>query len=373
MSRKIFSSRIGPIARKEFLHIIHDPRTLAIIFLMPVVQLIMFGYALNLEIQKVDIAIADQAQSALSRQLIQQFKGSRFFRPFALEGPVSRAEDQFRQRRAKAILMIPFDLDRKLETGRPVQLQFLIDASDPNSATLIRNYCSQVVRRFNLEQGMNLVLPFEVRSTILFNPDMKSAYFFVPGLMALLLVMISALLTSIAITREKETGTLEQILVSPVRPWEIIIGKVLPYVLLAFMDAALILFIGVTLFQVPFQGNLLLLVALTLLYILTALSLGLMISTVARTQQVAMMIALVATLLPTIILSGFIFPIASMPKILQAVSYIIPARFYLLIVRGIILKGSVFSQLLEPVLFLALMSLILLTVSIRKFSMNLEK
>jgi ABC-2 type transport system permease protein len=202
---------------------------------------------------------------------------------------------------------------------------------------------------------------------------MKSSYFFVPGLLALLLVMISALLTSIAITREKETGTLEQILVSPVRPYEIIIGKVLPYIVLAFTSGMLILAVGVFLFKVPFEGSLLLLFLLTGLYIITALSLGLMISTVANTQQVAMMLALTATLLPTIILSGFIFPIASMPKVLQWISNIVPARFYLNIVRGIILKGSSLFDLWKSTVSLVLMSAILLIVSTKKFSMNLEK
>jgi len=202
---------------------------------------------------------------------------------------------------------------------------------------------------------------------------MKSTYFFVPGLMALLLVMISALLTSITITREKETGTLEQILVSPIQPYEIIIGKVLPYILLAFISASLILIVAVFLFQVPFRGSLLLLVLLTTLYIITGLSLGLMISTISQTQQVAMMIALTATLLPTLLLSGFIFPIPSMPKILQYISYIIPASFYLLIVRGIILKASSFMDLLIPTSILVIMSTILLNVSARKFSITLEK
>ncbi len=201
---------------------------------------------------------------------------------------------------------------------------------------------------------------------------MKSAYFFVPGLLALLLIMVCALLTSITITREKETGTLEQILVSPVQPKEIIIGKVSPYVVISMLVGGLILSIGVFLFHVPFKGSLILLTLLSLVYILTALSMGLMISTIAKTQQVAMMMAQMATLLPTIILSGFIFPISAMPKFLQILSHIIPATYYLKIVRGIMLKGNTFMQLLEPTLILALMSLILLINARRKFSMNLE-
>ncbi len=375
MKRKlsIKHSMIVSIARKEFLHIIHDPRTLTILFLMPILQLTMFGYALNLEIQRVDMAVVDYANSTGSREIVEQFNGSKFFHLLPYEGELDQVDQMFKARRAKVVMIIPYDFDRQLLRDRQIPLQFIIDASDANAATLIRNYCSQVVNDFNQVHNQKLPLPFDLRPTIFFNPDMKSTYFFVPGLIALLLIMISALLTSITITREKETGTMEQILVSPVRPYQIILGKVIPYVLLGLLIAAVILLIGIFLFKVPFIGSLPLLTLLTLLYIVTALSLGLMISTIAKTQQVAMMIALVATLLPTFMLSGFIFPIPSMPIVLQYISYIIPARFYLLIARGIILKGSTFYNLLAPTLILLLMSVILITVAVRRFSLNLEK
>ncbi|MFH0778854.1 MAG: ABC transporter permease, partial [Candidatus Eisenbacteria bacterium] len=246
-------------------------------------------------------------------------------------------------------------------------------ASDANAATLIQNYCTQVLLRFNEIRRGASPMPFEARMAIPFNPDLKSSYFFVPGVMAMILVMISALLTSIAITREKETGTMEQILVSPVLPREIILGKVLPYIVLAFLDASVVLAVALLVFHVPFNGSPVLLLALTLLYITTALSLGLMISTSVRTQQIAMMVALLITLLPTIMLSGLVFPIASMPKLLQWITYLVPAKYYLLIVRGILLKGSAFTQLLQPVTILAAMAIVLLLVAVRRFSMNLEK
>ncbi|MEJ2634196.1 MAG: ABC transporter permease [Calditrichia bacterium] len=373
MTMNFKDSMIPTIARKEFLHIIHDPRTLMILFLMPVLQLIMFGYALRLEIQNVHIAVIDYSKSKDSRELIDQFKGSAFFHPFFFDGPVDKINDLFKARKARVALIIPQDFDKQLLRDTAVPLQFIIDASDANAATAIRNYCSRVVNDFNVSYNRKIPLPFDIRSSVLFNPDTKSTYFFVPGLVALLLIMISALLTSITITREKETGTMEQILVSPVRPFQIILGKVLPYIFLAFIIGIIILLIGIFLFSVPFEGSVWLLMLLSTLYIITALSLGLMISTIAKTQQIAMMIALITTLLPTIMLSGFIFPIASMPKVLQYISYIIPARFYLLIVRGIILKGSTFMELLQPTLFLAGMSFILLNVAVRKFSTNLEK
>ena len=340
---------------------------------MPVVQLLMFGYALNLEIQQVDMAVIDYAQSPASRHLIEEFKGSKFFRLSFFNGKSSQIEYLFQKRQAKVAVIIPQDFDRQLLRQPVTPVQFLIDASDANAATLIRNYCNQVLINFNQSTGNQIPQPFDIRSTVFFNPNLKSSYFFVPGLIAMILIMISTLLTSITIAREKETGTMEQILVSPVRPFEIVIGKVLPYILLAFIDGSIVLAMGIYVFGIPFSGSLLLLLILSILYIVTGLSLGLMISTIAPNQQVAMMVAMTATLLPTMMLSGLVFPIASMPKILQYFTYLVPARFFLLIVRGIILKGSTLYQLLTPTIILVFMSLLLLSVSVRKFSLTLEK
>ncbi|MFZ0389104.1 MAG: ABC transporter permease [Calditrichia bacterium] len=364
---------ITAIARKEFRHILRDPRTLAILFLMPLIQLVMFGYALKMEIQEVHLAVLDYSKSPASRELIRQFEGSAFFQPFSYSGSPAGIDHLFKQRRARAALVIPASFEKNIRRRPETALQVLIDASDANAAAAIRNYLTQVISRYNSRHNARLKLPFELRGRILYNPDQKSTWFFVPGLIAMLLIMVSALLTSITITREKESGTLEQMLVSPVRAHQIILGKVLPYILLAFLLGITILLAGMLIFQVPFRGSALLLLLLSILYITTALSLGLMISTLARTQQVAMMMALMITLLPTIMLSGFIFPIASMPALLQYISWLVPARFYLLIVRGIMLKGSGLLQLLTPTLALAVMSLVLLMVSIRKFNINLEK
>jgi ABC-2 type transport system permease protein len=367
MNNIIFS-----IAKKEFFHIIRDPRSLTILFFMPTFQLIMFGYALKMEIQQIDLAIINYGNSTNSNRLIEHFKGSNFFRPFFFDKGPEHLEKLFLSRKAHAVMVLPQDFDRQLEKDLFISIQVIIDASDANRATVIRNYINQVIQQFNEESNKKITIPFDIRGSTLFNPDKKSTYFFVPGLIALLLVMISALLTSITITREKETGTLEQVLVSPIQAYEIVLGKVIPYIVLAFILGMSILVIGILIFKVPFQGSLLLLLILSTLYIITALSLGLMISTIARTQQVAMMVALIVTLLPTILLSGFIFPIASMPKLLQYVTYLVPAKYYLYIVRGIILKGSTFLHLLQPTLFLTLLSGILLVISIRKFSITLE-
>lgn len=364
--------RVLAVSRKELLHILYDARTLFILFLMPVVQLVMFGYAMDMEIQRVDLAVIDLARSTASRHLIQHFEGSPFFRPFPFDGAPGDLDRLFRERRGKAALLVRRDFDRRLERHPETAVQVIVDASDANAATLIRTYCLTVLADFSARRGRDVPWPVEARPTFLFNPDLKSATFFVPGIVAMILVMISAMLTSITIAREKETGTMEQILVSPIRPAEIVAGKVLPYVGLAFLDAALILGLGMLIFKIPFRGSLLLLVALTGLYILAALSLGLLISTRARSQQVAMMAALTATLLPTIMLSGLVFPIASMPRLLQLLTYIVPARYYLLIVRGIMLKGSGLQHLVQPTLALGLLTLVWLAVSVRRLRMTLE-
>ena len=367
------ASRTIAIARKEFLHIIHDPRSLMIIIVMPLMQLVLFGYALNLEIQNVKLAVIDYSRSSQSSHLIEQFEGSDYFSVFYYQGKHSEIENIFLERKAKAILVIDQDFARNFQQQTVSSVQILVDAADPNAATLIKNYCNGVITNFNQRFGGQISLPFNVEPRIWYNPDMKSAFFFVPGLIALILVMISAMLTSIAITREKENGTMEQILVSPIKPIEILIGKVLPYILMAFLDGFLILMMGMILFKVPFVGSYLLLVCLSTLYIITALSLGLMISATVETQQVAMMMAISATLLPTVMLSGFIFPIRSMPILLQYISYLVPAKYFLIIVRGILIKGNTFFQLGFQTLALTLMSIIFLIITLRKFSMNLEK
>jgi len=366
-------NRILAISRKEFLHIIHDPRSLLIIFVMPIAQLVMFGYALNMEIQNIDLAVIDYSKTEYSRRLVQEFEGNNFFRPYYYEGKYSEIEQLFLKREARVILIIEKDFDKNYQLTGSVAVQILIDAADPNAGTMMKYYCNFVINNFNERYGGKVLLPFNVQPRIWYNPDLKSSYFFVPGLVALILVMISALLTSITITREKEMGTMEQILVSPVKPREIIIGKVLPYILMAFLDGFLILLIGVVLFNVPFEGSYLLLIFLSTLYITTALSLGLMISTIVSTQQVAMMVALASTLLPTVMLSGFIFPIKSMPVILQYISYVVPAKYYLIIIRGIMLKGNTLAQLATQMLFLLLMTAILLRNALVRFKTNLEK
>jgi len=364
------SRRVLPILRKELIHIRRDFRTLIVIFVMPVFMLLMYGYAINMEIQNIDLAVIDHSRSPASLDLIRAFSGSRFFTVRLFPGPESGVGRLFQERRAQMVMIIPADFARSIGRPLPTPVQVLIDGSDSNTAQLIRDYSSLIFKSYNAARG--IALPFDVRVTIEYNPTLKSSYFFVPGLVALILMMISALLTSVTIAREKETGTMEQMLVSPVRAAEIVVGKVVPYIFLAFIDAIIILLVAHFWFKVPIIGSLSLILGSSLLFVFVALAIGLFISTRAQTQQVAMMAALTSSLLPTIMLSGFIFPIASMPKVLQIITYIVPARYFLPIIRGVMLKGNTTAQIMAPLLVLAGMGIFFLVVSAKRFRMTLE-
>ena len=363
--------RILSIIRKEFIHIRRDFRTLVIVIVMPVVMLFLYGFAINMETQSIDLKIIDHDNSPASRDLTRHFQNSKYFTVSRYGGRLSNIEDLFAGRHADMVLIIPFDFARHQQHSPITNVQVVIDAADPNKAQAIQNYTTAVLQSFGSQNRTTAV--FEVTSAIWYNPAMKSSYFFVPGLAVLIMMMISALLTSIAIVREKETGTMEQILVSPIRPGEIIIGKVLPYMLLAMVDLAIILFIAYFVFEVPFIGSLPTLIFCSLIFVFVGLSLGLLISTKVTTQQVAMLMALAITLLPTLMLSGFMFPLSSLPAPLQIISHIVPARYFLIVIRGIMLKGNTLAQLLPEVLTLTAFGIFLVGVSVKKFSTNLEK
>ena len=363
------SARILPIIRKEFIHIRRDFRTLVIIFVMPAFMLFMFGYAINLELQNIELAVVDDANTPESRALVRAFQGSPTFSVKPFHGHSNEIGTLFQSQKALAVLLIPHDFSRQIGANQPAKVQLLIDGSDSNTAQLVSNYANTILQNDNASRGVTM--PFAVSLAIQYNPALKSTYFFVPGLVALILMMISALLTSIAIAREKETGTMEQILVSPVRAAEIIIGKVIPYIVMAFADGLLILFVAYFWFEVPLRGSELLMLGGALLYVFVALALGLLISTRAHSQQVAMMMALFASLLPTLMLSGFIFPINSMPVPLQFISKIVPATYFLQIIRGVMLKGNAFEHISLAFAVLGFMGLFLTAISVKRFKMTL--
>ncbi|MBN1154010.1 ABC transporter permease [candidate division KSB1 bacterium] len=367
------NTRITAIIRKEFIHIIRDSRTLMITVALPLLMIFIYGSAIRLDISEIHLAVLDLNKTQDSRALLSRFTSSGNFILHSYIQDRDEIEPLFKSRKVKAVLAIPTDYSRQLRTTSRATVQVIIDGSNSNTGIVISNYINLILATYSAELNAQLVnQPISVTSRVWYNPDLESTYFVVPGLVAVILMMISALLTSITIAREKESGTMEQILVSPIRPTEIILGKVLPYVIIAFLDGALVLLAAWIGFGIKISGNVLLLALLSVVYLYASLAIGVFISTRVRTQQVAMMIALVATILPSILLSGFIFPIRSMPLLLRILSHIVPAKYFLTIIRGIVLKGLTFPGLWEPTLFLFVLGTLLLAVSINRFSTKLD-
>ncbi|NTU96946.1 MAG: ABC transporter permease [Chlorobiaceae bacterium] len=359
--------------RKEFYHIFRDRRTLVILFGMPVIQLLLFGFVIRNEISEVKLGICDFSHDTETRRIVDKLcSGGIFKTTMNLTSPNEIGQAFASGKLQEAIVFEP-DFASRLEGEGKGELQVITDGSDPNVSRIINGYTASVIRDYLSERkgdsGVAGVVPVPM---MMFNPSLKSVYLFVPGLMALILMLVSALMTSISIAREKENGTMEILLVSSLRPFQIIIGKVVPYMLLAFINALTVLALAFVVFGVPCRGSLTLLILESLLFIITALSLGILISTITSSQQAAMMISLGGLLLPTILLSGFIFPISSMPLPLQVISNVIPARWYLVIVRAIMLKGADFSSLWQETLVLLVMTCVFIAASIRKFSVRLQ-
>jgi len=366
-------NKVGYIIVKEIRHILRDARSLVIAILMPIMMTLLYGYAINLDIKNIRLAILDYDRSVESRELAGRFYNSGYFvRPLA-EPNMEDPENVLKTGKAHAVMIIRPGLANAMITGSEYQLGMLIDGADANVSAAAAGYSEVILYQFLMEQSPpGAAMPGILLSQqILYNPDLKSSHFFVPGLIAVILMMISALLTSITIAREKETGTLEQLLTSPVRPYQIIIGKVIPYIGLAVLDGALILLFAVLHFGVPFTGSIVLLFGFGIIYVIAALSLGILVSTISHTQQQAMMAAQLLTVLPSVMLSGFIFEVKNMPALLQYVAHLIPAKYFLLIIRGIMLKGSGIEVLWPQAAALAVITLVLLGVASRRFKIRI--
>lgn len=359
---------------KEFYHIFRDVRTIVILFGIPVVQLLLFGFVITNEIKDVNIAVYDQSKDAVTSKIIQKVVSSDYFKLQKNIDNIKDIDKSFKEGTIKEVIIFEPDFAKKLEKNGKANVQIISDASEPNTANIIVNYTTAIindyVRDYNSVNKSNFQIMPEVQ--MLYNPGLKGVFLFVPGIMAMLLMLISALMTSISITREKELGTMEVLLVSPLKPYQIIIGKVLPYVLLSFINAVVIILMGIYVFNIPIQGSIILLLAECILFILTALSIGILISSVTNSQQVAMMLSLVALMLPTILLSGFIFPIENMPLILQGLCQLMPPRWFIAIVKNIMLKGVGFEYVWKETLVLMGMMTFFLVLSTKKFKRRLE-
>ena len=359
--------------KKEFQHIFRDRKTLLVLFGIPIMQILIFGFVITNDFRNIGVAVMDQAKDQKSEELINRIFSSGYFLDMGRINNTDEISSKFKSGKVKAVLVIEPSFYKKLLGPEETSVQIITDASDPNLANTVVNYLSGIIRSFASEGNvspMRVGISPEVR--MIYNEKLEGAYMFVPGTIALILMLISALLTSISVTREKEQGTMEVLLVSPLKPWLIITGKVFPYVLLAFANGIVILLLSYFVFGVPVNGSLVLLLAALLLYITLALSIGIFFSSIAKTQQVAMFLSLFALMLPTILLSGFIFPIENMPWPLQWISHIIPPRWFIVIIKDIMLKGNGIAYIWDEALILTGMTAFFLIVSIKKFKIRLE-
>ncbi|MGQ9586687.1 MAG: ABC transporter permease [Anaerolineae bacterium] len=372
--------RIGPIVRKEFLHILRDPRTLVIMFLIPVVQLVLLGYAAVTEVDHLPTVLLDRDRTSSSRALIRDFEASGYF-DFLYEAADEKEMALLMDSgTARAGLSIPAGYQETVQAGRLAQVGFAIDGSDPTVATSALSAAQALGQVLSAEmvalrlsrQGLTLEpIGVDVRTRVWYNPDLKNSNFMIPGLIAIVLQVLTTMLTALAIVREREQGTIELLIVTPIQPFELVVGKLVPYVAIAFVDLLEVLAIGTWWFKVPIHGSVPLLLGLAAISLMTSLGLGLLISTLANTQREAMLLVWF-TVLPSIFLSGFLFPTAAMPPILQAFSYAIPLTYLLVIVRGIILKGIGLALLREQTLALVVFGVVLLTVASLRFRKRLE-
>ena len=370
------TSRLGHFVKKEFIELWRDPRMLWVAVMAPVVQLLVFGYIASTDIKHVSTAVFDESRTYYSRSYINSFKNSGYFDLNYYVSSNQAVTELMDSGRTKLALHLPPDFSEKVVRGETAHVQAILDGTDSSSATIISGYINQI----NFKNANSLLarrlagrkldsLSPELR--IWYNPELKSIYFMVPAIFAMVLMIEGMILTAFAIVKEKERGTIEQLLVTPLKPYELILGKLLPFVILSFLDILLVYLVAILWFRVPMNGNPLLLFILSGVFLTTTLGLGVFISTISRTQRQALMSA-IFVMIPSMILSGFIFPIANMPKLIQTVTYFIPIRYFLVIVRGIFLKGTGLNYLAKEVWPLLLFGSIILGLSILRFRKKIE-
>ncbi|HBQ87376.1 MAG TPA: ABC transporter permease [Syntrophomonas sp.] len=362
--------RIRAILKKEFIQMRRDRMTLALVFVMPLVQLLLFGYAIQTEVKHIPTVVFDQSLSPESRDLLQTFSASGYFDITKVENSYDGINQSIDSGTARAGIIIPPDFDRELKRGQSAPVQVIVDASDSmvsNQAIAIANSIGLIKSQEILARQVNLTAaPYDIRVRPWYNPDGITAYYMVPAILGIIVTMTMVIITSMAIVRERELGTLEQLMVTPIKSYELMLGKIIPYIVLGYIQITVALLVGVFVFHVPIRGSLLQLYLLTLFFITASLGLGLMISNIARNQMQAIQMSFFV-MLPSILLSGFMFPRLAMPDFIYYLSYIIPLTYYLDIIRGIILKGIGFQYLIGQVSALFIFSLLMLTVSTLKF------
>ncbi|MGE5400236.1 MAG: ABC transporter permease [Ignavibacteriales bacterium] len=367
---------------KEFIQVRRDPRLFGIIFMAPVLQLIFLGYAATMDVNTVHTAVFDQDRTETSREFIRNFERSGYFSIDANVENYAEITELVNKGKVLAAIVIPTDFEKNISRRQTTPLQVIFDGSDGNKTSIAFGYIQSITNSYSkgiqmdMRDKTGMKLPFsgtltpEVR--IWYNPDLKTRNFMVPSIMGLVLMVITTILMSMAVVKEREIGTLEQLIVTPIKPYQLIVGKIVPFILIGFLEVLLVTAIMTLWFGIPVRGSFMFLIFASLLFVLSTLGLGLFISTISRTQQQAMMVAQFGLMMPMIYLSGFAFPIENMPKVIQYITYVIPLRYYITILRGVILKGTGFWDLWQETTILFLMGVVILLASSMRFRKRLE-
>jgi ABC-2 type transport system permease protein len=373
--------RLLSLIRKEFIQILRDPRTLILVLVIPIMQLILLGYSATNDVRNVPLAVFDQDRGPAARSLLDAYRAADYFRIAYDVGSEEELRDLVDQGLARAGLIIPPDYSQRIQANGSAQVAFVLDGSDPTVASTSLSAAQLIGQSLATEvmldrlarrgQPAGLSLPIDVRTQVWYNPDLISAYFMIPGVIGMILYALTSILTATAIVRERERGTIEQLIVTPIRPWELMVGKLLPYVILAFLNTLEVLAIGAWWFKVPIRGELSLILLLSGLFLLSSLGIGLLASTIANTQQEAMLTVWM-TLLPGLFLSGFFFPLEAMPTVLRWISYLMPLRYYLVIIRAMMLKGVGLGAIQDEVIALAIFGVAIMTAAALRFRKRLD-
>lgn len=360
--------------RKEFYHVFRDKRTLLILFGLPIAQIVLFGFALNSEVKNISITILDNARDNASEQVINRIHTSSYF---AMKEPVNsynEIEKRFKEGKIKCAVIIPAHFNSDLYRTGGAKIQVIADASDPNTATTVINYLNSIINNYQQELNPTVKLSYQIipENRLLYNEEQNGSLNFIPGVIALIFMIVSTALTSVSIVREKELGTMEILLVSPFKPIMVLIAKAIPYLVLSLINFVIILTLSVYLLDIEIRGNLVLILVESILFIITCLSLGLLISNLTNSQQTAMLISMMGMMLPTLLLTGFMFPLENMPVFFQVLSHAIPSRYYYIIIKAVMLKGLGFSYVWKETLILLVMSVVLLTIALKRFKIRLS-
>lgn len=364
--------RLWALVKKEFIHIVRDPRSLAMAFLMPLILLILFGYAITMDIKTLNLVVYDQDKSAASRHYAEGFPASGYFSVAATAENYADVRALLDRGKVHLALVIPPHFARDLEQGRSARVQVLADGSDANTATIALGYAEAITNRFSTTRlDSKVELAVDNRLRVWYNPELKSRWFIVPGLIAVIMTVITALLTSLTVSREWESGTMEQLIATPVQPIELFLGKMAPYFVIGVLDVLFSVAMGVWVFDVPLRGSFLFLLGVTAMFLLGGLSLGIMVSTIAKSQLVASQLAMVVTFLPAFLLSGFLYSIDNMPRFLQAVTHVVQARYFVEVLKNIFLKASPPAFVAGDLIFLGLFAVVVFAVALGKFRKKL--